>query len=93
MRFIQIKVFNLYKDYFNSDILYIYSKLTSNLLNPDGPFILLNSLRSIAPGDIHTLIFAFVPQKSSIVNFIFLLKNLVFKIRKLKREELKYLDQ
>lgn len=37
------------------------SKLSSSVLDVYGPFSLLNALRSIRPGEKHTLILAFSP--------------------------------
>ena len=47
-------------------------KLSSNLLDTNGPFIVLNSLRTLEPNETFNLMIGFIPPKNEIVSHIFI---------------------
>ncbi|XP_042199680.1 cilia- and flagella-associated protein 74 isoform X1 [Callorhinchus milii] len=53
----QVKIQNISEDYL---------ELKSSTLDPNGPFLVLNALRPLQPGNTHTLIIAFSPTESRV---------------------------
>lgn len=58
-------IFSLFKK--NTYIKVLFFKLKSKILDTKGPFTLLNTLRPIDPGYVHSLIVAFIPSKACVV--------------------------
>ena len=55
-----------FNNFFYLLIIYFF-KIKNSLLDPEGPFSLMNALKPIEPGEIHHLIICFTPNKSCIV--------------------------
>ncbi len=49
------------------------------MLDPEGPFYLMNSMKPIESGAVHNLIICFTPNKSCIVIFFSILVSIMFK--------------
>ncbi|KAH9495100.1 Cilia- and flagella-associated protein 74 [Bulinus truncatus] len=52
-----------------------YLELKSTLVNPAGPFLMLNALRPLSPGATHTILMTFTPEKSQIFQENFCIKS------------------
>ena len=45
--------------------------MKGSLVDMNGPFLLLNAMRPIEPGDSVNILIAFIPKKESIVKILF----------------------
>ena len=54
-----------------SKILKLLFKMKGSLVDMNGPFLLLNAMRPIEPGDSVNILIAFIPKKESIVKILF----------------------